>query len=88
MTLIIIHAGNNRQKRQQSPLSPSDVVIVEPLVEVEGGLQVAFVVGGGEGQSAPISGNEVMSVLEAQGQQLAEGLSNEVCFNYNTDINY
>ena len=56
-------------------MTPEDVVIIEPLLEDQGSLQVAFLVGGEGGQSTPISRSELSSILEAGGQQLAADLS-------------
>ena len=62
-------------KRQQPPLlSPEDVVIIEPLLETNGGLEVTFVVGGGEDQAAPISGGDLIELLEVEGNSLATQL--------------
>ena len=62
-------------KRQQPPLlSSEDVVIIEPLLETNGGLEVTFVVGGGEDQGAPISGGDLISLLEVEGNSLATEL--------------
>ena len=74
--------GNNRQKRQQTPLTSEDVLIIEPLVEDQGRLQVSFVVGGEGGQSTLISRSVLSSLLEAKGQQLAADLSAAVCAIY------
>ena len=60
-------------------MTPEDVLIVEPLVEDQGRLQVAVIVGGEGGQSTPISGSELSSLLQANGQQLAADLGAVVC---------
>ena len=62
-------------KRQQPPLlSPEDVVIIEPLLQTNGGLEVTFVVGGGEDQATLISGGDLISLLEVEGNSLATEL--------------
>ena len=55
--------------------------MIEPLQIVNDELQVTFVVGGQGGQSAPVSGNDVASLLQAKGPSLAMTLSNMVCYN-------
>ena len=75
--------GQKRKRRQAPPVrvSPDDVIVIEPLQIVNDELQVTFIVGGQGGQSAPVSGNDVASLLQAKGPSLAMTLSNMVCYN-------
>ena len=59
-------------------MSSEDVYIIEPLVEMAGGLEVTIVVGGRNNQSAPISGGDLLPLLEAQGNVLAAELNDKV----------
>ena len=52
--------------------------MIEPLRVVNGELSISFVVGGRGGQSAPVSGTAVASLLQMEGPMLAMTLSNTV----------
>ena len=81
-------SGQERKKRQAPPIqvSPDDVILIQPLRVVNDQLLVSFVVGGQEGQSAPVSGADVASLLQAEGPSLAMTLSNLVrpCYTVHT----
>ncbi len=84
MTLItdhLLYSDQQRKKRQVPPIQVSldDVLVIQPLRIVNDQLLVSFVVGGQEGQSAPVSGADVASLLQAEGPSLAMALSNVVC---------
>ena len=74
--------SSKRKKRQAPPVRvfPDDVIVIEPIRVVNGELLVSFVVGGQEGQSAPVSGTDVASLLQAEGPSLATTLSNTVWY--------
>jgi hypothetical protein len=79
-----LYAGQQRKKRQVPPIRVSldDIIVIQPLRIVNDQLLVLFVVGGQEGQSAPVSGADVAGLLQAEGPSLAMTLSNVVCYNY------
>lgn len=75
-------SGQNRKKRQASspvPVSPDDVIVIDPLRNVNGELLVSFVVDGEGGQSTPVSGTVLVNLLQMDGPNLATALSNAVC---------
>ena len=59
-------------------MSSQDVYIIEPLVEMAGGLEVTIVVGGRKNQSAPIRESNLIPLLESQGSVLATELRETV----------
>lgn len=70
-------------RRQQATVSPADITVLQNLngnmERAPGVLYIAFVVGGKGGQTLPLTTAEMVDLLNAQGDMLADELSRLVC---------